>query len=166
MKIINIQQKDFGGRIRGGDILGVCNLLDHIRFLENNPYIKIYLPDESIEDRSSVKKLREILKEHTDYFSETPGETSLTWRKVNIFDFRDISGDNVVIKNTAEQKKKIVVCPVFDAPYNVYRNWPGPTMQSIIGKFNEEQYQDYEKVICIADNESPFHGDENALLSI
>ena len=150
MAVTNIELGTFGGPARSGDLIAIANIVAHLR--KQYPDTKFHMKPEAINSADYCGKMYKFLLEHTDYFSETPGETSLTWRKVNIFDFRDISGDNVVIKNTAEQKKKIVVCPVFDAPYNVYRNWPGPTMQSIIGKFNEEQYQDYEKVICIADN--------------
>ena len=148
--IFNIETGVFGGPARSGDLIAIANVVAHMR--KQNPEIKFHMKQGSINSTDYCGKMYNFLLEHTDYFSETPGEQSLPWRKVNIFDFRDISGDQVIIKNDKEQKKKIVVCPVLDAPYNQYRNWPESTLQSIIGKFSEEQYKDYEKVVCVAPN--------------
>ena len=37
--IINIEPGTFGGPLRNGDLLGVCNVLEHIRKTNNNPQI-------------------------------------------------------------------------------------------------------------------------------
>jgi ADP-heptose:LPS heptosyltransferase len=153
--IINIQQKDFGGRIRSGDILGVCNLLEHIRIILNNPYIKIYLPDESIEDSSSVKKFREFLKEHTDYFSDIAGDQYFQFEKFNVWDYRSISGDLVQVDNTKYKKEdKICIFPLFDAQYNIYRNWSIDLMKTII-----QYYQQNFKgriIVCTHEDQKDF----------
>jgi hypothetical protein len=75
----------------------------------------------------------------------------LPWRKVNLWDFRDISGDIAKIKNTKTTQKKIVVFPLFDAPYNTYRNWPSQLLDQILTEYN---LPDYEKIICVQ-NELP-----------
>ena len=58
--VINIQQKDFGGRLRSGDILGICNILEHIRKVEQNTDIKYHLSDEAIQPDEYVIKLNSI----------------------------------------------------------------------------------------------------------
>ena len=45
-------------------------------------------------------------------------------------------------------RKKIVVFPLFDAPYNQYRNWPKFTYDKIMAKYSSDEYKDYEKIIC------------------
>ena len=46
-------------------------------------------------------------------------------------------------------KNKIVVFPVFDAPYNNYRNWPKAILQKVID--DNQIYTDFEKIICVKD---------------
>jgi ADP-heptose:LPS heptosyltransferase len=84
----------------------------------------------------------------TNYFSKEEGTESLPWRKVNVWDFRDISGDLVKIPNNAPMEKKITIFPLFDAPYNTYRNWPTNLLPHLIEKFSTDEYKDYEKIIC------------------
>jgi hypothetical protein len=98
-----------------------------------------------------IQKFYKFLLDNTDYFSETPGEQDLPWRRVNLWDIRDMIGDNVVVPNNKEMKKKIVIFPIFDAPYNTYRNWPRDLLKSLIEKYNAEEYKDYVKVICSKD---------------
>jgi ADP-heptose:LPS heptosyltransferase len=50
-----------------------------------------------------------------------------------------------------EMKKKIVVFPLFDAPYNTYRNWPNILFEDILDKYSTNEYDDYEKIICLKD---------------
>ena len=85
------------------------------------------------------------MSQFTDFFSDVPGTKDLSWKNVNVWDFRDISGDLVSIKNTVSMKDKIVVFPLFDAPYNGYRNWPIQLFQNIL-----KSYSNYncEKIIC------------------
>jgi ADP-heptose:LPS heptosyltransferase len=97
----------------------------------------------------------------TNYFSTEEGTETLPWRKVNIWDFRDMSGDLVKIPNDAPMEKKIAIFPLFDAPYNQWRNWPENVYKQIIEKFSTEEYKDYEKIICkkgVATEQCPFEG--------
>ena len=73
-----------------------------------------------------------MLFRSTDYFSAFEGTESLPWRRVNIWDFRDISGDLVKIPNILPMKKKIVIFPLTDAPYNQWRNWPSHLLNALV----------------------------------
>lgn len=149
--ILNIEDGIFGGPARSGDLIAIANVVEHLR-QQGNIDLQFHMKEGSINSADYCKQMYNKLLECTNYFSITQGEKTLPWRKVNIFDYRDISGDLVVIKNNREQKKKIVICPLLDAPYNQYRNWPIPTFEKIIMQFNKENYNDYEKVICISPN--------------
>ncbi len=145
--IINIEPGTFG-TVRNGDMIAVANVLEHIRKTNNNPLIQFHLKPGNVSDDTHCQTFYEIMLKMTNYFSTEPGDQSLPWRKVNVWDFRDISGDLVKIKNNAPMEKKIAVFPLFDAPYNVWRNWPKQVFEQIIQKFSTEEYKDYEKIIC------------------
>jgi len=145
--IVNIEPGTFG-TIRNGDMIAVANVLEHIRKTNNNPLIQFHLKPGSVSDDTHCQTFYEIMLKMTNYFSTEPGDQSLPWRKVNVWDFRDISGDLVKIKNIAPMEKKIAVFPLFDAPYNQWRNWPKQVYEQIIQKFSTEEYKDYEKIIC------------------
>lgn len=131
--IINIQQKDFGGRIRNGDILGICNILEHIRFTENDKTIKYYLPDDSIQESDYVVKFRDFIKKHTDYLSDSPGESYFQFERLNCWDYRALSGDLVKVNNDSYNKEdKICIFPLIDAQYNLYRNWSTELLTQIV----------------------------------
>ena len=145
--IINIEPGTFG-TVRNGDMIGVANVLEHIRKINNDPMIQFHLKPENVSSDTHCQTFYEIMLKMTNYFSTEPGEQSLPWRKVNVWDFRDISGDLVKIPNNAPMEKKIAVFPLFDAPYNQWRNWPKNVYEQIIAKYSTEEYKDYEKVIC------------------
>ena len=145
--IINIEPGTFG-TVRNGDMIGVANVLEHIRKINNDPMIQFHLKPGSVSEDTHCQTFYEIMLKMTNYFSTEPGDQSLPWRKVNVWDFRDISGDLVKIKNDAPMEKKIAVFPLFDAPYNQWRNWPINVYEQIIAKYSTEEYKDYEKVIC------------------
>jgi hypothetical protein len=145
--IINIVPGTFGGPLRNGDMIGLLNVVEHLR--KQDPTIKLHMRENTISNVDYCKKMFQFLVDKTDYFSLEPGEKDLAWRKINLWDFRDISGDVGVIKNTETKTKKIVIFPLFDAPYNTYRNWPQPVFQSILADIDkDEKYNDYEKVLC------------------
>jgi ADP-heptose:LPS heptosyltransferase len=145
--IINIVPGTFGGPLRNGDMIGLLNVVEHLR--KQDPNIKLHMSENTISNADYCKKMFQFLVDKTDYFSLKPGENELSWRKVNLWDFRDISGDIGVIKNTETTTKKIVVFPLFDAPYNTYRNWSPQIFKSIVSIIdNNEKYNDYEKVMC------------------
>jgi hypothetical protein len=145
--IINIVPGTFGGPLRNGDMIGLLNVVEHLR--KQDPTIKLHMAENTISTVDYCKKMFQFLVDKTDYFSLEPGEKNLAWRKINLWDFRDISGDIGVIKNTETPTKKIVIFPLFDAPYNTYRNWPQHVFQEIISTIdNDEKYNDYEKIMC------------------
>ena len=145
--IINIEPGTFG-TIRNGDMIAVGNIVEYLRQQNNNPLIQFHLKPGNVSEDAHCQTFYEIMLKMTNYFSTESGKQSLPWRKVNAWDFRDISGDLVKIKNDAPMEKKIAVFPLFDAPYNQWRNWPLPVFEEIIQKFSGEEYKDYEKIIC------------------
>jgi len=145
--IINITEGVFGGPVRNGDLVAVANVVANLR--KEKPEIKFHMKPGSVNSADYVQKFYQFMLKNTDYFSEEPGLQDLPWKKVNLWDFRDIIGDNVVIPNKQPMEKKIVVCPIFDAPYNTYRNWPQEVFEAIIKKYSTDEYKNYEKIICV-----------------
>lgn len=144
--IINIGTETFGGAVRVGDLVAVVNVIQFLRKTHGKD-IKFYMGAGSINSASHCQQFYEFLTKQTDCFSEVPGMDA-PWKRVNLWDFRDISGDVVSIKNELVKQKKVVVFPLFDASYNNYRNWPLPVYQNILERVSKE-YPDHEKVICI-----------------
>jgi hypothetical protein len=155
--IINIEPGTFG-TVRNGDLIGVANVLEHIRKTNNDPSIQFHLKPGNVSSDTHCQTFYEIMLKMTNYFSKEEGTETLPWRKVNVWDFRDISGDLVKIPNNATMEKKITIFPLFDAPYNTYRNWPRELLQHLIQKYNTEEYKDYVKVICT--KEPAYFGEE------
>jgi ADP-heptose:LPS heptosyltransferase len=145
--IINIEPGTFG-TVRGGDLIGVANIVEHLRKINNNPKIRFHMKPGSISNEKYVEEFHTFLIGITDYFSAFEGSESLPWRKVNVWDFRDICGDLVKIPNFLPMKKKIVIFPLTDAPYNQWRNWPPHILSQLIEKYSTDEYKDYEKIIC------------------
>jgi hypothetical protein len=145
--IINIEPGTFGA-VRNGDLIAVANVVEHLRKTNNNPEIRFHMKEGSISKEKYVQDFYSFLILMTDYFSADEGTESLPWHKVNVWDFRDICGDLVKIKNTLPAKKKIVIFPLMDAQYNQWRNWPGYAMEQILQRFDAPEYNYYEKIIC------------------
>lgn len=156
--IFNIDKGVFGGSLRSGDILGVANIVAYFRKIHNNPNIQFYMCPGSIMDTDYTQKMFFIIKGLCDYFSDIPNEENyLKWKNLNIWDFRAISGDLVVLTNKTRKTKKIVIFPLFDAPYNFYRNWSHDVFREIVNKFQNQQYDKYQKIIAVKDkNILPF----------
>ena len=110
--ILNINEGVFGGPVRNGDLIAVANVVAHLR-KSNHPELKFYMKPGSVNSAQFVQEFFTFMKTNTDYFSEQPGNEDLPWKKVNLWDFRDVIGDNVVIKNPLIMVKKIVVFPLF-----------------------------------------------------
>jgi hypothetical protein len=146
--IINIEPGTFGGPLRMGDLIGVCNVVEHLRKVNNNPEIRFHIKAEATSTDRNVQDFHSALLSLTNYFSAFEGQESLPWRRVNLWDFRDICGDLVKITNNKPMKKKIVIFPLTDAPYNTYRNWPTNLFKQLLEKYSSEEYKDYEKIIC------------------
>jgi hypothetical protein len=145
--IINIERGVFGGPCRNGDLIGVINVIQHLR--QSRPGITFHMTPGSIDGADYCQKFYEFLVQNTDFFSREPGQQTLAWKNVNLWDFRDIIGDNVLIPNETQMKKKICVFPVLDAPYNTYRNWPTEVFQKILDQYSSEEYDEYERLVCI-----------------
>lgn len=149
--IINIRKGVFGDCIRNGDLIAVANVVEHLRKINNNPKIRFWIDLNAMSSEKHCQDFHSFLIQITDYFSAFEGTEELPWRKVNLWDFRDISGDLVKIPNHKGMKKKIVVFPLTDAPYNTYRNWPSHVFSQIIEKYSSDEYNYYEKIICSKD---------------
>lgn len=146
--IFNIQKGTFGDCLRNGDLVAVGNVVEYLRKKENNKNIKFFLSQDSMSSADFCKKFYSFLNENTDYFSLVPGNSILPWKRVNLWDFRAISQDLVKIKNTKEAQNKIVVFPLFNAPYNTYRNWPIELFISILSDY-EKNYPNHERIVCL-----------------
>ena len=153
--IINIEPGTFG-TVRNGDLIAICNVIEHLR--KGNPKIRFHMKPGSMSNEKYVQDFHSFLIIATDYFSAFEGEESLPWRKVNVWDFRDIAGDVVKITNFMPKQKKIAIFPLFDAQYNTWRNWPRELLQQLIEKYSTEDYKDYVKVICT--KEPAYFGEE------
>lgn len=150
--VINITPQDFGGRIRSGDILGACNMLEDIRIKENDPTIKFYLPDESVFESNYVFTFREFLKTYTNYFSEVPGNHYLNLNRFNMWDFRSNIPDRTVVDNsTFEKTDKICIFPLFDASYNFHRNWDEKLINALVDHYTQS-FPTYKVIICSSEN--------------
>ena len=136
--IINIEPGTFG-TVRNGDLIGVANVVEHIRKNNNNPTIQFHLKPGNVSPDVHCQTFYEIMLKMTNYFSREEGTETLPWRRINVWDFRDISGDLVKIPNDVPTEKKIVIFPLFDAPYNLWRNWPINLLPYLIDKFNTEE---------------------------
>lgn len=146
--IINVQEKDFGGKLRNGDILGVCNLVEHLRLIENNVNIQIHVPENSIQEGDFAKIFLEFVKKHSNYISDTLGTEYFNFSNLNVWDYRSLSGDLLKINNDNVLKEnKVVIFPLFDAKYNIYRNWSLDLTKHIFKKYLE-LYPEYEVIIC------------------
>jgi hypothetical protein len=141
--IVNVSQETFGGVIRNGDMIAAANVVEYLRQKEKKD-IKFYFEPGTISTAKYCQDFHSWMLAHTDYFSAFEGTEKLPWKKVNIWDFRDIAGDLVKIPNTHKKEKKIVIYPIFDAPYNQYRNWPTELFLDLIKQYDNF---DGEKVL-------------------
>jgi len=145
--IINVPLGAFGGSLRNGDIVAVANVVEYLRKAEDKN-IKFHLLPNSVSSADYCQKFLKFMLENTDYFSDSAGEKELSWKNINLWDFRGLSGDLVRIPNNKKPEKKIVICPLFNAQYNTYRNWPKHIFEKMIDRFKSEAYSDYRKIIC------------------
>lgn len=149
--IYNITTETFGPLgIRNGDLIAIVNIVHHLRKKENNPSIRFYFEPGALNADDYIHKFYTFLTTVTDCFSDKPGEKTLPWKNVGVWDYRDISGDHAVIKNPRRTEKKVVVFPLYDAQYNVQRNWSMECLYGVLKEANE-LYPDHEKIICARD---------------
>jgi len=148
--IINIYPQTFGGALRNGDLVAVGNVVEYLR-KTTSPDIKFYFYPGAVQSNDYCQKFFTFLTQNTDYFSLEEGSTALTWENINLWDFRSISGDLVKINNNRISEKKIVIFPLFNASYNVYRNWPIELFNKILSEYSQAKYASYKKIICTED---------------
>lgn len=156
--ILNIRPGTFGGPARAGDIVAICNVIQHLR--NNNPELKFHMLPGTIHESQHCQLFFKYMVDNTNYFCEEPGSHLLSWNRVNVWDYRAISGDLVFIPNEEKVINKVVIFPLFDAPYNGYRNWPKEIFYQKIEKYFDN-YSEWERVICIADEKLLPPGDYN-----
>lgn len=132
---------------RNGDLIAICNIIEWMRKNKNDSSIQFYLAPGVLNEDDYIEKFFQFLTETTDYFSVIPGDKLLDWHNISVWDFRDIIGDHVMIKNTHKQKKKVVVFPLYDAQYNQQRNWSIQVMNGILDEVRDK-YPNHEKIIC------------------
>jgi len=144
--IMNVTPRRYGVAIRNGDMIGLCNIVEHLRQREKRQDIKIHIEDGTIHKADFRFQFRDFLMQHTDYLSNEPGGMILD--NLYIWNYRRDAGDYVKIKNPHPQKKKICITPVFDAQYNKFRNWSIDNTQKFIDQYSIPEFDEYEKVFC------------------
>ena len=148
--IYNVPLDAFGPLgTRNGDLIAICNIVEWMRKENDNPSIQFYLPHILNKD-DYILKFYNFLLSKTDYFSNTPGNKVLNFHNIGVWDFRDIIGDHVTIKNDATKEKKVVIFPLYDAGYNQQRNWTVEIMNTILNECREK-YPNHKKLICCKD---------------
>lgn len=153
--IISIDRETFAGRLRNGDMLGVCNYIQYLRDIKNDSNIKVYFDENCIKAEKSGEKengikFKQFLINHSDYISETPGEVRFNFSGLRLWDFRSVTQDRVVIDNSQYVKEqKISIFPLLDAWYNEHRNWSIELTNQIIAKYTSTDYENFEVYVCL-----------------
>ena len=44
-----------------------------------------------------------------------------------------------------------MIFPLFNAAYNIYRNWPIDLFNKVISHYSHEKYANYQKIVCTED---------------
>lgn len=144
--IVNIDIGVFGSTIRMGDLVACANVVEHFRLTQNDRTIQFHIKPRARHPSGYCTDFYMWLCANTDYFTNVEGDFDLPWRRVNLWDYRDIAGDLVKIPNKVPAVKKIVVNPLFDADYNQYRNWSSSVFDNVIS-WVEQTFPGYEFVI-------------------
>lgn len=151
--IYNVPVDAFGPLgTRNGDLIAICNIVEWMRKEKNDPSIQFFLAPGVLNKEDYIQKFFSFLCEITDYFSKTPGNQVLEFHNIGVWDFRDIIGDHVKIRNyyhTVEDK--VVIFPVYDAQYNVQRNWSMEIMNDVLNECRV-RYPDHKRLICAKDS--------------
>lgn len=151
--ILNINPDTFdilGQGLRNGDLIALCNVVEYLRQEKNVP-IQFFLRPNVVNKAPYCQEFFRFLSTKTDYFSLVPGEEELPWKRVMLWDYRDLIGDRVSIKNQTPIEKKVCVFPLYDAEYNQYRNWTPDLLMKILLYCNHA-YPDHEKILCSKDD--------------
>ena len=150
--VINIRGEQFGGLLKMGDIIATLNVLAYMRQLNGNSNIKFYIPDEALQpEKEYVRIFRDFLIQHSDYVANYIGHFEFEGF-VEIWSFREANDSIIRVEDNKELKKKICIFPLIDASYNGERNWSNQFIQDRIDEFSTDNFNNYEKIICIKDN--------------
>ena len=149
--IINIEPYNFS-TLRNGDMIALLNYLWHLR--KHPPLygdVQFHVPDRSLGQGQHCKDFRDFLVKR-GFLSEEPGTAILDpmMSGVNLWEVRSQTGDLVKLNINVFKEKLICIAPVMDAPYNTYRNWSNEMLQDIINHYEQEKYDDYGKILCVA----------------
>ena len=158
------------GNLRMGDLIAACNFLEHIREDQNDPELRMYIPDESLFPANHVFKMRNWLLINTNYLTNFPDQlikldvipgTDETYanmynlwnirkdvldRKQNVFDIDDAV--TLFAPSFPKKSRNYVICPLVDAPYNADRNWSLAYLQKELDKHYEDEGLYNEYIIC------------------
>lgn len=145
--IVNVTADNFGGPMRNGDLIALCNLIQGLRNVNNSNNIQFHVPDSAIQPYDYVRIMRDWIIDNTDYLTRTPGTESISKNQVNLWDQRCMYGDVVQFDSKLEQKQKIVIVPVLDAGYNTYRNWSDQMLHHICKYYSGHIFNNYEKLV-------------------
>ena len=135
---------------RCGDLIAICNIVEYLRKTKENPNIQFYIPKHVLNSDGYIHQFYDYLSSITDYFSKEEGFLELPFYNVSVWDIRSVISDHVIIKNTNQQEKKIVVFPLYDAEYNSQRNWSIDCLNDILNECREK-YSNYRKILCCKD---------------
>jgi len=143
--------------LRMGDLIAVCNFLEWIRSQHTHVNLKdvqMYIPDKVVFPSEHCLQFRDWLVNNTDYVTPYAQPNDLVelsiiagtdqtypsmynlWnirqdvitQKQNVFHIPDA----VKLPRLFEKRKKIVIQPLFDAPYNANRNWSMSLFEDIL----------------------------------
>jgi len=146
--VINIKGQQFGGLLKMGDLIATLNVLQYMRNSNNNQSIKFYMSDSELQpNKDYVKLFKDFLLDYSNYLSPIPGDYEFEGF-VELWGFRELTGEFIQIENKEELKKKICIFPLLDANYNTERTWTNELFQEIIDSFYVDDYINYEKYIC------------------
>lgn len=149
--IYNVPVDAFGPLgTRNGDLIAICNIIEWMRKEKNDPSIQFFLGPGVLNTEMYILKFHAFLLQTTDYFTIAPGKQTLEFHNIGVWDFRDIIGDHVRITNTRTKEDKVVVFPVYDAQYNVQRNWSMEIMNVVLDEVRTK-YPNHRKIICAKD---------------
>lgn len=145
--VLNVSRENFA-EIKNGDLVGLLNIIEHLRLRENNPEIKFFIEPSTLNQAKYCTQFYEFLKNKTNYLSNVRGENSLDLFYKSVWNYRMALGDVLKLNIPHLKQKKICVVPIFDAVTNPYRNWSSGLTQQIIDRFDTEEFKGYDKVIC------------------
>lgn len=151
MKIYNITKTTFNEYgIRSGDMIAIINFLQWFRKENDDDSIQLHFEQGVIKPFDYCQKFYNFLYKNYNFFTDVKGTQPLPYDQLMLWDFRDIIGDHVNIKNFKTMKNKITIFPIYDADYHTHRNWTAKLLDELL-KYYSYQYPNHEKFLCVKD---------------